>query len=263
LKIAFQDTNIEFGEVIRIAETLKSLNQELLNFGVIPFTQKVTNCNFLEPTTMLGGTKIIKLFLGGHLPKNAVIFYDVLKFDQSYYNRFLKLELLNHRATFHKWGQIKNLILDKPFFVKPSCDLKYFAGAVIHNNENTIENEIQSTQITDSDLNDEVMILLNNELIYNIDYEYRIFVVNNEIIDCCQYQKNGKVIPEIIEDLELRDKIYSYIQKIQSLYSPHDHYVIDLAQIGSEFKVIEYNCLNCSGIYMIDRKKVYKHLLEL
>ena len=44
------------------------------------------------------------------------------------------------------------------------------------------------------------------------------------------------------------------------LYQPHDIFTLDIAKIknsnGFDYKIIEYNCFNCSGIYETNFSKM-------
>ena len=264
MRLAFQDTNIEFGELEQINNALSELNADHISFGLIPFTNIVsTGDEWIESTIMMGSTKLAKLCLRGVLPKYGIIFYDERKFDQSYYIRYLKSELLNSDAEFFKYGLIKDVVYTYECFIKPSSDLKYFAGTVLYPCDNTISSELEKVRIIDCDLSDDTWILVNKYVINNIQFEYRAFIINNEIIDCCQYIKNKKVTPRVLAD-DIRSELYAYIDKIQEIYSPHDHYVIDIAELDDgTFKVIEYNCINCSGVYVNNRALIYKKLMEI
>jgi hypothetical protein len=264
MKIAFQDTHLPLDETVQICDALNELNIDIISFGVIPFTTAVAVNNvWTEPTVMMGSTKLVKLYLAGLLPEYGIIFYDKQKFDQAYYVQFLKSELLNGNAKFVKYGSVKDKLIHRPCFIKPSSDLKYFAGKVLYRMDNTISSELESECMIDCDLTDNASVLINEQLIDNILFEYRTFVVDNKIVDCSQYIKMGKVLPEVVAD-DVRDEIYQYINKIQRIYAPHDHYVIDVAKLDTgELKIVEYNCINCSGIYANDRALIYKTLMLL
>ena len=264
MKIAFQDTKIEFGELEKIATALDSLGVEPVSFGVIPFSNEITNCDdWTEPTLMMGSTKLAKMYLKNELPKHGVVFYSHPEFDQAYYHTKLGKKLLNHNALFYKYGAVKDRYIENKIFIKPSSDLKYFAGTVLNHRDNTISSELEKNCMIDTDLTDDIQVLINMDIICDILFEYRAFVVDNTIIDCCQYMEYGKVTPEILLN-DRRAPLYSFIRKIQERYRPHDHYVIDIAELSDgSYKVIEYNCLNCSGMYANDRAAIYNALIKL
>ncbi len=263
MKISFQDTNLELNEVNLNFDTMVELGEIPMSFGIMAFTTNITNCNFVEPTIMMGSTKLVKLALQGFLPENGVIFYDAEKFDQAYYHSILGDLLLNHEAQFVKWGDIKDQIISKPMFIKPSCDLKYFAGGVIEPSSRTVEGELSETRMFDADLTDDTSIMINYNSIPQLIREYRVFVVANTIIDISQYMAYGKVTPAEVNDYACLP-IIRFVSLIQSIYIPHEHYVIDIAKdINGKLWIVEYNCINCSGMYKINRKLVFDELLAL
>lgn len=261
MKLAFQDTNIEINEIHKHFDACEELGFTPDSFGMIPFTETVTGCEFNEPTIMFGGTKLVKLYLKNKLPEHGVVFYDSIKFDQSYYHRYLKRHLLNENAMFTTWGIIKHLEVDRPTFVKPSSDLKYFPGHMCIGS-GSIENEITNNCMIDIDLNDDISILSNTDIITGINAEYRVFIVDNRIIDISGYMKNGKINHHIVDTMKYQF-IAGYVNAIQQIYKPHDHYVIDIADVNGKLKVMEYNCINCSGMYKIDQVDLFESLIAL
>ena len=263
MDIAFQDTQIEFGECCQNFDACLELGYKPSSFGIIPFTADIKLMDpYANPTIMFGSTRLAKMAYRGQLPENGIVFYDAEKFDQHYYSQILEDHLLNFGGRFWKWGDLKHQVLTRPAFVKPSSDLKYFAGGVFDPCDDSLERVIYNEKMVDIDFTDDTMCLVNFNLV-NIVAEYRAFVVNNSVLDICQYIVNGKVVPAELSQKD-KDYICIYIESIQLMYEPHSHYVIDIAKLSNgQLRVMEYNCINCSGNYKIDRKKLYQTMLEL
>lgn len=264
MDIAFQDTNLDIRELTKSFDALQKIGYQAKTFGVIPFTDTLSiDYDLLVPTIMMGGTKMVKLWIQNKLPTNSVVFYDAEKFDQCYYSTILGDYLLNSTAEYTTWGAIRDTQLTKPLFTKPSSDLKYFAGTVLYPEyDMTVESLLRSQKFVDVDLldNPDISILINYNIFTKIVREYRIFVVNNQIIDISQYMADGKVK---WSEFSERDEIVQFVEKIMGLYSPHDNYVVDVCLHDGQYKIVEYNCLNCSGMYEIDREKLFLELLKL
>lgn len=47
------------------------------------------------------------------------------------------------------------------------------------------------------------------------------------------------------------------------LYSPSEIFVMDLGTVGSEIRIIEYNCWNASGLYETNRVELYGRINEI
>lgn len=266
MQIAFQDTNIEIDEITKNWDACIARGITPTSFGVIPFSDHLTGIpsdGFDQQTCLFGSTKLIKLSLKNKLPTNANIFYDCDKFDANHYVKWLKRHLLNTNAQYIKWGKIKNLIVDRPVFVKPSSDIKYFAGRVLEPSKSrTVEQQILDHQYIDSDITDNIICMWTTDIIDHIQNEYRVVVIDNKIWDICQYRENDQTIHRKIHD-DTANYIMGYVECIQQIYSPHKHYVIDIARVGNTLKVIEYNCLNCSGLYELNRGNIYSTISKL
>lgn len=95
MDIAVQDTNLAFDNIDKTIQALTNIGYDNINsFGIIPFTNIINFTNpITTPTILLGGTKMVKLWTRGNLPELCHIFYDPIKFDQSYYSSILKQHL--------------------------------------------------------------------------------------------------------------------------------------------------------------------------
>jgi hypothetical protein len=107
--IAIQDTGTFFTIYKdREIEAFNKLNYLPNTFGLIPFSNEISFTNEVDnKTILLGSIKLIKLLLTNKFTDKYIIFYDLEKFKQSYYVKYLKEELLNHKATYHRYGDIK------------------------------------------------------------------------------------------------------------------------------------------------------------
>lgn len=264
MELSFQDSSIELNEVRAHYDSCVSIGYQPSSFGLIPFSDTITVTGYTKPTIMFGATKLVKLHLRGIQPENSVIFYDAYKFDQKNYSKILGNLLLNHAAVFFRWEFVKDVMVTSPTFIKPSSDLKYFSGRILYPSGKTIEGELHEIGYIDVDITDDTHILYNyTPLQHPIEYEYRAFVINNKVVDVCQYMHNGKVVPAVISE-ERKARIIHFISHAQALYEPHDHYVVDVAvDTAGNGWIVEYNCINCSGMYAIDRAKVFTEFLKL
>lgn len=48
-----------------------------------------------------------------------------------------------------------------------------------------------------------------------------------------------------------------------NIYNVADGYVMDIAMIGNEYKIVEINCLNSAGFYDINMEKLIESILDL
>ncbi len=94
--------------------------------------------------------------------------------------------------------------------------------------------------------------------IANIKRECRFFVVN-EVVTGSHYRINNVTICKVISP---DDVIWSIANEYAKLYQPHDVFVMDIAETDDGFKIVEYNCLNASGLYHSDVKKLFTALQD-
>lgn len=152
----------------------------------------------------------------------------------------LGTELLNYAMSA---GRLADVAAPREgrFFIRPAEDNKAFDG-----------NVIDAEMLADWRRDPAKTQLLAMEVIVSpvrqIYREYRLFVVNNEVVTGSVYKVGGK--PHISSDIE--DDVRAYARKIISRWTPAESLVIDIALTPEGFKVIEFNNINSSGFYASD-----------
>ena len=248
-----------------------------IGFGIIPFTSCFTNLEHCLPQTfdpnlrfiIRGGTKILKLLntvksiheLNGDLNESQIenadhwfevlkagIFYDPVKFDQSYYSS-LTLPLLNNDSRFVKVSEYMDTPMQEDVWVKPSSDGKAFNAGIIEAGK-TLGEFINSQTHQIGYLTETLLI----SSIKKIKAEYRFVVLDGKPIGWSQYRRNDRLVLNV----SISDKIKTAANEFAKLYQPSDVFVMDLCELpNGEVKIIEYNCWNASGMYHIDLPTVY------
>ncbi len=254
-------------------ETLKSINAHFVGFGIIENSPFITNTENIftdleESYVIRGGTKIISLidscddleeicrelnpFQIEHKDiflrklKNG-IFYNSVLFDQAHYSK-LDLPLLNEDAFFLPIRGNEDKFFNKPYFIKPSKDLKTFIPGIIEPNQ-TIKNFIENSQHL-RDYSHELVLLSE---VKAINREYRFFIVGENVITGSQY-KNGDVVEH---HQFVPGSVISIAQFYAKKYQPNDIFTMDLAETPNGVKIVEYNCWNGSGLYHCDKKRLF------
>lgn len=133
------------------------------------------------------------------------------------------------------------------FFLKPNTDSKEFAGMVTDAKRfpSWMKN-MMSAEWIPADF--EVCMSSVKEW----GMEWRLPVVNGEVVDYSVYMQWRTVMPERIINDDVLDVAYRAI----SLHNPAPVYTIDIGQIDGQYKVIEYNGFNSAGMYACDMKNV-------
>jgi hypothetical protein len=247
-----------------------------VDYGIIPFTNKITNLNNVyrdyldnqeQSYVLRGGTKILKLFMTDDIKDNiedlntefstednyskffnklkSGLFYDYDAFDQAVYQK-LDLPLLNKGAIVISAEKAKYMTFSEPKFVKPSSDGKAFVGKILFPEE-TVEQLILG-QMHNPKIWDETILIAPEKKVLK---EWRFFVINGEVVTGSQYHENN--------ELKVREFSYSNTDDVNALscakeyaklYQPAEIFTLDICLEGNNtWSIVEYNCFNCSGLY--------------
>ena len=252
-------------ELLEFQMALREVGVDPIYFGIIPFTTEMTGIEDFakyDKVIMHGSVKVIDLWQKGLLPREAVVWYDEDQFNQLFYSRIIPKELLlNGNATFGKFGYLKDFPMKEEMFVKPSKDLKAFAGIIVPKGK-TIYEEVYSHQLSSNfadNPDDEVIMIAP---LKEIVKEYRNFVINGKIVDSSIYKIGPKVTYEVPTDFEL-EQLRDFLDVLKDYYEPHSAYVVDFAKLeDGSLELIEYNCINCAGMYAVDRRKIFNALIN-
>lgn len=176
-------------------------------------------------------------------------------FDQNILKNF-NLPLLNSDSEFFDLKDKKNL--NKRFkeakFIKPSNDEKSFCAGIIEREE-TIEYFIKKQIHNESAL--ENIVLISD--LKKIDYEFRFFVINKEIITGSKYFENNKLKIENINN-SIGQEAWNFATDCINNFCPSANCVIDVCLTNGKWKIVEFNAINCSGFYACDTKKINEAL---
>jgi hypothetical protein len=126
------------------------------------------------------------------------------------------------------------------FFAKPDRDLKSFDGTVFDAEKFPFFME-RVKQYANYHPDTKVCV----SSIKHPEVEWRFVIVEGKVVAFSQYRVNRR--------LDIRNQTekfaVDFAEYIASFASPSDVFVMDVCKIGREYKVIEYNTFNCSGLY--------------
>lgn len=158
--------------------------------------------------------------------------------------------------------QVLDLTFNCDMLIKPDNDLKRFSGTIVPTGK-TLREVLEEKNELQTALKYPVETVLISNNIVEIEEEIRCYVVNKKVVTLSRYRKDNKYD---VSDLKKEDqeKYSSYAQSIiDNVYAPSLEFTIDVAQLkNKELKVVEYNCLNASGLYECDTKALFTALKE-
>lgn len=164
---------------------------------------------------------------------------------------------LNHDLERMLMSEVSQYLAsrDHDVFIKPDTDTKEFAGQIISSAsfDEWYAGMKESGYLTDNDF--PVVISTPKKL----GCEWRVVVVDGKISSSSLYRQYQMVKAErhIIPEVE------ECVMAAHAIYQPAAVYVIDICQLGDEFKVIEYNTFNSAGLYECDVKSIIDDINRL
>jgi hypothetical protein len=269
-KWLIQDVGLIQSQINRKFEALDLMNENLDGIGVMANYNYISNLeNVLEDDLntvyiILGGVKVLNLLRKAKSIKDVAefptqfqidnsdiilnalkngYFYDYEKFDQAYYGN-LNLPLLNQNANYIPLADNLNTSFEVDKFIKPTRDLKAFDAGILIAGQ-TLNDFVLTKKRQRFYLEENIVV----SDVKNILDEYRFFVVNNKVITGSAYRRNKKVGEDKYIPNDIQNKAIEYA----NLYQPSSVFTMDLAKTeDNNITIIEYNCFNCSGVYLCD-----------
>ena len=175
------------------------------------------------------------------------LFFHPKKFRMSNYIDHWGYAMLNSSATIIDVANVKNLrnpdrspIHDEQLvFIRPDDDSKSFSGHVIEFGK--ILEWLDNENFTNREDIGNVLIGLP----YNIETEWRLFVVNGRLITWSKYKEKGKLSTSLTAPVDLLYKARQWIKQ----YQPAEAFVMDVGLCGGNYYIIECGCINAAGFY--------------
>lgn len=166
--------------------------------------------------------------------------------------------VLNYDMSLQRFDSV--IPPSDPFFIKPDTEVKLFKGMTI-----TVE-EFQRWQLqmygsgtSSSDDNRNIrpgtMVVVSP--VKQILKEIRFWIVDSCIATQSEYQCNGEVCHLESDDSNASEFVYRRL----SQWQPSRAFVLDVALMAdNEWKVIEINTLNFSGLYKANVSNIIRHI---
>lgn len=229
----------------RWIEEFKKLNSKYTVVEIVAFSDDLPIVKIDGPCVVYGTTSLMK---NAKKQWNPGVFFVPENFQVSTWQKIFGNDLLNHDGYVCKLNDLLTSCPDE-CFIRPNDDLKDFTGVVVkkENLHQQIYNINKGGFLFDGTIN--VFVAPPK----HIQKEYRFFIVDGKIITGCQYKL--KTMGYLSEKLE--PEVLEFAQKMCDKWTPDKVCVMDVALDGNdEYKVLEFNCFNASGIYICDLNKI-------
>lgn len=203
------------------------------------------------PIVFHGRTTLI-LQASAHPVWRSGVFFSPESFNHGAYLEGYGDRMLNAGGVVCSWGELWNRYQDPEqlIFVKPNDDLKLFTGAIL-----TVGDCFRMYQRLEGrghvDISGQEVVVGRP---FEIDAEYRFFVVESEIVAGTMYRPTA--------DTYLPSDLMRFAHEAAATWSPAAVYVLDIARVDRTWKVVECNCFNGSAFYGADVTTIVRSVSE-
>jgi len=167
-------------------------------------------------------------------------------FDMRVWLEKYQSHMLNGDAIFSELGSISEFKGRR--FIRPVHDSKLFSGTAMSWAE-IEEWRKKILNVSDGyvslDLTTPVMV----SSVKDISLEARFFVVDGQVISGSTYRTLRQILYREVHEYPMAHPLLDFAQRMADLWEPDKAFVIDVAEVDGEPKIIELNCINSSGFY--------------
>lgn len=222
----------------------QKIGVDFKELDIVPFTLELPYFDRSRASIIYGSTTFNSLANKDEGLKRG-IFFDEWAFTISNYNAKWGSYMLNFEATVISFGElIQNgkYEPDKLLFIRPNNDDKSFAGEVRRFDE--IEDWFEKLKVASNfSLSTESTIVVSEP--YNIQYEWRLWIVKEKVVAASKYREYFKLKKEE----GCPSDVVSFAEDRCKQYTPHDVFVMDICLSGDEYFIVECGCMNGAGFY--------------
>jgi hypothetical protein len=176
------------------------------------------------------------------------VFFNEQSFSIENYIKEWGVHMLNYNAsitTFQELMENRDYSANQLLFIRPNDDNKSFAGEIKRYCDIADWFKLLSG-VENSFLDSDTKIVIAEP--YNIQYEWRLWIVNGKVVAASKYREYFKLkkergCPEAV-------KIFAEARCRE--FMPHDVFVMDICLCGDEFYIVECGCMNAAGFYAAD-----------
>lgn len=252
IQFLVQTTGVRAQLTDAICEAIQTADFPMIPIGHIPFENVITgleNARTGIPTIAFGSTKMTEMIQ--ERPEfSPGVFYQRSWFDP---REWKSNSLLNQDRKVVTAGELREKWVSEPTFVK-SITPKVLTGMVLEpvpeDHKNWLE---EQSLITNS-----AQLIISP--VRSIEREWRFFIVGGQVITGSLYRRHGC----LVRNEPISQDTWEAAQTLSEDWLPFPTIVMDICQLYSgEYLIVEYNCLNCSGVYKSDFAQVIRKLNEI
>lgn len=164
--------------------------------------------------------------------------------------------MLNHDGKVIQVGEDIPENYPYVFFARPTKDTKIFSGGPFTKDSWKEWIADLSDDSIRQNLTKETKILIA-PLKSGIQQEIRCWIVDGKVVTISQYKIGSRVL---YMNHDNNQEAWIFAQDMCNIFCPAKAFVLDICLYQDEYKVVEINCINCSGFYDGDMSKLIQSL---
>jgi hypothetical protein len=141
------------------------------------------------------------------------------------------------------------------FFARPTKDTKVFSGQLFTADSWKEYVEECISEKMASRVKKETKVLLAP--VKSTEQEVRCWIVDGKVVTASRYKLGERTLTENYDD---EDHFVQFALKMADIYQPAKAFVMDVCLSGGQYKIVEINCINCSGLYEANMWKLVNAL---
>lgn len=213
---------------------------------IIPFSSSLPVFDSSHRSIFYGSTTLCSL-VAADKQLQPGLFFDEARFSiENYFNKWGK-HMLNYGAEVTTFAALmsREEAPDQLFFIRPDDDSKSFSGET--KSFAAIKTWYdQLKMVENTNLTPDTPIVVSAP--YNIQYEWRLWIVNGKVITASKYRTYFKLTKEA----GCPPEVIAFAESRCLEYSPHAVFVMDICLCGDDFYIVECGCMNAAGFYKAD-----------
>ncbi|MBC6994841.1 ATP-grasp domain-containing protein [Neolewinella lacunae] len=249
--------NLTKPEILKRIKTVLNGEDEIWEeVDIIPFSNEIPEIKNKDTFKIIYGSTTFMLNAYQSEELREGVFFEPIKFQMTNYVDKWKDKVLNFDGKLMRFGEIENMKSEqeKKWFIRPNNDGKEFSGKV-ESFKKIVNwsNKVCQLELPEFNRDTEIWISEPKE----ITKEWRLFIVNNEIVSASRYMNDGQLDES---ENDIPKEMIEFAQERIDEYRLEDIYVMDIAEIQNEYKLIECNCFNGTGFYKHNVERIIQSI---
>jgi len=231
----------------------KNLGVDYVEVDLVPFTNEIPSFPTEKKSIFYGSTTFRELL---YADNRAGLFFNSNFYIENYLNHWGS-SMLNHGSKITTFKDLMAMEFEpeKILFIRPNDDTKSFTG--VAKSFKDIGEWYKSLKVfSNTNLDMDTKIIVGEP--YNIQTEWRLWIVNKKVVASSQYREYFT----LREKEGCPDEVIKFAESRCSEYTPHDVFVMDIGLCGDEHYIIECGCMNAAGFYKANVQEIVKSVTE-